>query len=174
MNSTRLLSAIIFAAVAGSAGAAAPESFAGKPPSHLLKQDKAFASTYRAAIKDQDLPNWTKQLAIGFPAETVEVDGKKLVLMSACNPNAGCKEERFYLLYEPGNRAFTGFFFLSPNTDAPGDHRMALSRWIGKVPPKERSDFLLQRALQDALDPEKDASKLPTASAAANSHSHAH
>ncbi|MBI2307492.1 MAG: hypothetical protein HYU78_09325 [Rhodocyclales bacterium] len=170
MKTIRILCATLAVVAATTASAAGIESFVGKSPSRLLKQEQPFAKAYRAAIKDQDLPDWTQRLAVGFPAEKVELGGRTMFLVSACNPTGGCKDERFYLLYEPADKSLTGFFFLAPNTDAPGDHRMALSRWIGKVPPKERSDFLLQRALQDAQDPEKDASRLPMASPATPAH----
>ena len=131
--------------------AAGLESFAGKTPASLLKKEKPFAKAYRATIKDQDLPEWTQRLSVGVPAEIVEIGGSKLLLMSACNPKTSCEDERFYILYEPADQSITGFFFLPPDMSAPGDHRMALSRWLGKTPAKERSDFLLDRALKDAM-----------------------
>ncbi len=163
MQLKSVLAALLFAGAATMAMAGSSERFVGKSPSRLLKQDPQFAKAYRAAIKDQDLPDWTNRLAVGFPTERVEIDGKSMYLTSACSPQGGCRDERFYILYDPDDKAITGFFFLPPNADAPGDYRMALSRWLGPVPPKARSDFLLQRALQDAQDPEKDPSKLPMA-----------
>ncbi len=164
MRLQHLISAVALACTSVAASAGGIESFVGQTPSRLLKQEKPFARAYRAAIKDQDLPAWVNRLAIGFPAERVELGGRTSFLMSACSPQGGCKDERFYILYVPEEQSITGFFFLSPDVDAPGDHRMALSRWIGQLPPpKERSDFLLQRAMQDAQDPEKDAAKLPMA-----------
>lgn len=139
------------AAISLNAHAAGLESFAGKTPASLLKKEKPFAKAYRATIKDQDLPEWTQRLSVGVPAEIVEIGGNKLILMSACNPKTSCEDERFYILYEPADQSITGFFFLPPDMSAPGDHRMALSRWLGKVPAKERSDFLLDRALKDAM-----------------------
>ena len=141
----------LIAALAFNAHAAGLESFAGKTPASLLKKEKPFAKAYRATIKDQDLPEWTQRLSVGVPAEIVEIGGSKLILMSACNPKTGCEDERFYLLYEAADQSITGFFFLPPDMSAPGDHRMALSRWLGKAPAKERSDFLLDRALKDAM-----------------------
>ena len=163
MQLKTVLSAFLLAGAATMALAGGIESFVGKSPSRLLKQEPQFAKAYRAAIKDQELPEWTNRLAVGFPTERVEIEGKTMFLTSACSPQGGCKDERIYLLYVPDEKTITGFFFLSPNADAPGDYRMALSRWLGPVPPKARSDFLLQRALQDAQDPEKDPSKLPMA-----------
>jgi hypothetical protein len=152
MKPQQLIAAMLLAAACTTAGAAGIESFVGKSPSRLLKQEQPFAKAYRAAIKGQDLPDWTNRLAVGFPAEAVELEGRKAVLMSACSPQGGCRDERFYILYVPEAKSITGFFFLSPNVDAPGDHRMALSRWVGGVPPKAYSDFLMQRALADAQD----------------------
>ena len=86
-----------------------------------------------------------------------------MFLTSACSPQGGCSDERIYILYVPDEKSITGFFFLPPNADASGDHRMALSRWIGGVPPKERSDFLLQRALDDTKSPEEKATAKETA-----------
>ena len=80
-----------------------------------------------------------------------------MFLTSACSPQGGCSDERMYILYVPDEKSITGFFFLAPNAEAAGDHRMALSRWIGGVPPKERSDFLLQRAMDDTRSPEEKA-----------------
>ena len=143
--------AAAFAALAFNAQAAGLESFVGKTPASLLKKEKPFAKAYRAAIKDQDLPDWTQKLSTGQPAETVTLDGQTLILMSACNPKTGCEDERFYILYEPADQTVTALFFLPPDMSAPGDHRMAMSRWLGKTPSKERSDFLLQRGLKDAM-----------------------
>lgn len=164
MKTRHILAALLLAA--STAGAAGPEGLVGQTPSKLLKEAPAFAKTYRAAIKGQELPEWTERLSVGFPAEAVDVDGSKLVLTSACNPDTDCQDERFYLLYDPAGRALTGFFFLPPALDTPGDHRMAFSRWIGKLPTKAQSAFLMERAVLDAQDPGKDAGKLPTADAA--------
>lgn len=157
MKLTHLATAILFAATATASYAASPDSYIGKPPSHLMKKQPQFAKAVRDALKDQDLPDWTQRLAVGFPAEAVEIDGKKLILTSACSPQGGCKDERLYLLYVPGEKTVTGFFFLAPNLEAPGDHRIAMSRWLGGVPPKARSDFLMQRALEDTWSPEEKA-----------------
>ncbi len=157
MKTKHLITAILFAASAATAAAAGIESLAGKSPSRLLKQDKPFAKIYRAAINDQDLPEWTQRLAVGFPSEVVEIEGKKLILTSACSPKGGCLDERMYVLYAPDEKAVTAFFFLAPNPGDPSDHRMALSRWLGGVPLKARSDFLLQRALEDTRSPDEQA-----------------
>ena len=149
MQAKHLLSALLFATASTVATAGGIESFVGKSPSRLLKQEPQFAKAYRAAIKDQDLPDWTNRLAVGFPAERVELGGKTTFLTSACNPQGGCGDERIYILYVPDEKSITAFFFLPPNTEASGDHRMALSRWLGGVPPKDRSDYLLQRAMDD-------------------------
>lgn len=163
MKASHILATFALATAAAGVSAAEIDRFVGHAPSNLLKKEAGFAKVYRAAIHDLDLPEWTKKLSIGFPAEVVEIGGRKLLLTSACSPQGGCSDERMYLLYAPEKKELTGFFFLSPNADAPGDHRMAMSRWIGRTPPKEYSDYLLQRALQDALNPEKDVTRLPLA-----------
>lgn len=163
MKYPRLFSALLFSAFAATAAAAGLESFVGQAPSKLLQKEKPFAKAYRATIKGQDLPAWTNRLSVGFPAEAVTIDGKTLLLMSACNPDTGCHDERLYILYEPADQSITGFFFLPPAIDTPGDHRMAFSRWLGKLPSKERNDFLMARALQDANNPDKDPARLPMA-----------
>ncbi len=163
MQAKHILSALLLTGATTMVTAAGIESFVGKPPSRLLKQEPQFAKAYRAAIKDQDLPDWTNRLAVGFPAERVELGGKTMFLTSACSPQGGCSDERIYILYVPDEKSITGFFFLAPNADASGDHRMALSRWIGGVPPKERRDFLLQRALDDTKSPEEKATAKETA-----------
>lgn len=160
MKIRRILAAALLLA-ASTAGAAAPEGLVGQTPSKLLKEAPAFAKTYRAAIDELGLPEWTERLSVGFPAEAVDVDGRKLVLTSACNPDTDCQDERIYLLYDPADRSLIGFFFLPPALDTPGDHRMAFSRWFGKLPTKAQSGFLMERAVLDAQDPGKDAGKLP-------------
>lgn len=157
MKLTHLATAILFAATTTAAMGAGLESYVGKPPSHLMKKQPQFAKAVRDTLKDQDLPDWTQRLAVGFPAELVEIEGKTMVLTSACSPQGGCKDERLYLLYSPGEKTLTGFFFLAPNLEAPGDHRIAMSRWLGGIPPKARSDFLMQRALEDTWSPEEKA-----------------
>jgi len=155
------------AAASASAGDAKGfDAFVGLPPSKLLKQAPAFATAYRAAIKDQDLPAWTERLSVGFPATAVKVDGRDQLLISACNPDSGCRDERFYLLYDPAAGTLTGLFFLPPNLDDPGDHRMAFSRWLGSKPTKENSNFLLNRALEDAEKPDDPANRPTTVQAA--------
>ncbi len=175
MKTRRLITALAFATLAATAAAAGFDGFVGQTPSKLLKQEKAFAQAYHATIKGQDLPEWTKRLSVGFPAEAVDVGGKKLILTSACNPDTSCEDERFYLLYDPADQSITGFFFLPPRLDTPGDHRMAFSRWVGKLPAKERNAFLMERAIRDAQNPEKDPAKLPPADAPVKTHtSHSH
>lgn len=167
MKYRRLLSALLLSFAAATATAAGLESFVGQAPSKLLQKEKPFAKAYRATIKGQDLPAWTNRLSVGFPAEAIELEGRKLILMSACNPDSGCHDERLYLIYEPADQSITGFFFLPPALDTPGDHRMAFSRWLGKLPSKERSEFLMERALRDASNPAKDPAKLPPVTPAA-------
>lgn len=152
MKTTRILCATLLAAAlaTGVAQAAGIDKLVGKTPGRLLKQEPVFAKAYRAALAGEDLPDWTKRLAVGFPTEAIELDGKKLILVSACNPK-GCNDERMYALYEPADRSLTAFFFLPPDMSAPGDNRIAASRWLGKQPTKVHSDFLLERALKDAL-----------------------
>ena len=134
------------------AHAAAIESFVGKPPQRLLKVVE-FASAYRAATRDVDLPAWTKRLAAGQSAQIVEIGGNKRILTSACS-KSGCLDERIYILFDPETKTSTGFFFLPPDADTPGDSRTAFSQWFGQ-PTKEASDFLLERAINDARSQHK-------------------
>ncbi|MDX9707579.1 MAG: Ivy family c-type lysozyme inhibitor [Azospira sp.] len=166
MKIRSLLSTVLFAVSAVAlvpAAAASAEALVGLPPSKLLKSDQTFTSTYRAIIKGQDLPEWTERLSVGFPTEAVEIAGQRLFLTSACNPDTGCDDERFYLLYDPAARSMIGFFFLSPALDTSGDHRMAFSRWLGKLPKQEHSAFLMERAMRDSQNPERDPARLPRA-----------
>jgi hypothetical protein len=131
-----------------SAQAAKPESYAGKQPHALLKSAPDFARAYRAMTREFELPAWTKRLAAGQPAQIVEVGDSKRILTSACG-KAGCLDERIYILFDPETKTATGFFFLPPAADDPGDSRTAFSQWLGK-PGKEDTDFLLERAISDA------------------------
>lgn len=134
-------------AAALSAYAATPESYAGKQPHVLLKSAPDFARAYSAAVRDIELPAWTKRLAAGQSAQVVEIGGSKQILTSACSKK-GCLDERIYILFDPAAKTATGFFFLPPAADEPGDSRTAFSQWLGQ-PPKEASDFLLERAFSD-------------------------
>lgn len=137
---------IIFATLP--AQAAKPESYAGKQPHVLLKSAPDFAKAYRAAIREVELPAWTKRLAAGQSAEIVDIGGSRQILTSACG-KGGCLDERIYILFDAGTKTATGFFFLPPAADNPADSRTAFSQWFGK-PAKEATDFLLERAVNDA------------------------
>jgi hypothetical protein len=139
---------LFIVATSFSAQAATPQSYVGKPPQLLLKSAPEFAKAYRQATHEVDLPVWTKRLAAGQPAEIVEIGGNQQVLSSACG-KGGCLDERIYILFDPATKTATGFFFLPPADDDPGDSRTAFSQWLGK-PGKEASDFLLERAINDA------------------------
>jgi hypothetical protein len=136
-----------------SAQAAKPESYAGKQPHVLLKSAPDFSKAYRIAVQDVELPAWTKRLAAGQPAEIVDIGGSKQILTSACS-KGGCLDERIYVLYDPATKTAAGFFFLPPDANDPGDSRTAFSQWLGK-PAKEASDFLLERAINDARSQNK-------------------
>jgi hypothetical protein len=138
--------AIVFASL--SAQAAKPEIYAGKQPHALLKSAPDFARAYREMTREFELPAWTKRLAAGQSAQIVDVGGSQRILASACG-KAGCLDERIYILFDPQTKTATGFFFLPPAADDPGDSRTAFSQWLGK-PGKEESDFLLERAINDA------------------------
>lgn len=144
------LGIVLSALSALSAQAATPESYAGKQPQQLLKIAD-FSKAYRAATRDVELPAWTKRLAAGQSAQVVEIGkigGGKRILTSACG-KGGCLDERIYILFDPEAKSATGFFFLPPAADEPGDSRTAFSQWFGK-PGKEDADFLLERAITDA------------------------
>jgi hypothetical protein len=144
----RILAALSLTTAALAAHAAPPESYAGKAPQRLLKSAPDFAKAYRTAIQNIELPAWTKRLAAGQPAEVVEIGGSKRVLTSACG-KAGCLDERIYILFDPAEKTATGFFFLPPDANEPGDSRTAFSQWLGQ-PGKDAADFLLERAVNDA------------------------
>lgn len=141
-----LLAAMISAGLAGSVHAGGLESFVGKKPAALLKQEKPFAKAYRIATRDADLPRWTEKPTGGFPTEALELEGKTLLLVSACSPN-GCADERLYALYAPADQSITGLLFLP---DADGESRIVFSRWFGKTPTPVQSQYLLERASNDA------------------------
>lgn len=143
----RILLSLAIVVATLSAQAAAPERYVGKQPQQLLKLPD-FAKAYRAATHDVELPAWTKRLGTGQSAEVVEIGGSKRILASACSKN-GCQDERIYILFDPEDKSATGFFFMPPAADEPGDSRTAFSQWFGK-PAKEASDFLLERAVNDA------------------------
>ncbi|MFZ2853041.1 MAG: Ivy family c-type lysozyme inhibitor [Rhodocyclaceae bacterium] len=141
------LGIVLSALSAPSAQAAPPESYAGKQPQQLLKMAD-FSKAYRAATRDVELPAWTRRLAAGPSAQIVDIGGGKRILTSACG-KGGCLDERIYVLFDPEAKSATGFFFLPPAADDPGDSRTAFSQWFGK-PGKEDADFLLERAVTDA------------------------
>lgn len=145
-----VLSIALSALSALSAHAAPLESYAGKQPQQLLKMAD-FSRAYRAATRDVDLPAWTKRLAAGQSGEIVDIGGSKRILTSACG-KGGCLDERIYVLFDPEAKSASGFFFLPPAADEPGDSRTAFSQWFGK-PGKEDADFLLERAVTDAHRP---------------------
>lgn len=142
----RILVGLCLIAAALSAQSASLDDYVGKPPLRLLKMAD-FANAYRAAIRDVDLPAWTKRLAAGQAAEIVEIGGSKRLLTSACG-KIGCLDERIYILFDAQAKTASGFFFLPPGND-PDDSRAAFSQWLGK-PGKQEADFLLERAINDA------------------------
>lgn len=141
------LGAALLIAAAPGVQAATIERYAGQTPERLLKSAPAFAKAYRKAVRELDLPAWTKRLAAGQPAEIVRLDGKTLLLTSACSKN-GCLDERLYILFDPQESVSRGFFFLPPSPDEPDSPRAAFSLWIGE-PDKKTADFLLERAMND-------------------------
>ena len=135
-------------ALPAAAATPAPERYAGQQPEALLKTAPEFAKAYRSAVRDLELPTWTKRLAAGTPAEVVDIGGKPHILTSACSQQ-GCHDERLYILFDLQAKKASGIFFLPPSRDNIDDMRVALSQWYGK-PSKEASNFLMERAMQDA------------------------
>ncbi len=135
-------------ALPAAAATPAPERYAGQQPEALLKTAPEFARAFRNAVRDLELPQWTKRLAAGTPAEVVDIGGKPHILTSACSQQ-GCHDERLYILFDVQAKKASGIFFLPPSRDNIDDMRVALSQWYGK-PSKEASNFLMERAMQDA------------------------
>ena len=133
--------------------AASLESYVGQQPEALLKSKADFARAYRSAVKGVDLPAWTKRLAAGKASEVVVIDNSRYLLTSACS-SRGCLDEILYVVFDPGSGLVSGFFYLPPAGDTPGDTRTAFSRWYGLPTDagkaKAISNFLIERAATDA------------------------
>ena len=113
-----------------------------------LLQRPDFTKTLDALQGVQALPDWVRQGGTATPAQTVEVDGKSMVLATACKPH-DCPTERVALLYDAQGHAMWGLFTqrpedLSPAVD-PDDSSQDKLTWLGE-PDQDR-----RRLLRDAL-----------------------
>ena len=133
--------------------AASLDAYVGQQPEALLAAQPEFAKAYRSAVKGVDLPAWTKRLAAGKASEVVVIDNSRYLLTSACS-SRGCLDEILYVVFDPGSGLASGFFYLPPAGDTPGDTRTAFSRWYGLPTDagkaKAISNFLIERAATDA------------------------
>ena len=113
-----------------------------------LLQRPDFTKTLDALHDAQALPAWVRKGGTATPARTVQVDGKAMLLATACKPH-DCPTERVALLYDAQDHAMWGLFAqrpenLTPAVD-PDDSSQDKLTWLGQ-PDKPR-----QQLLHDAL-----------------------
>src|SRR6185312_12995859 len=119
------------ACVACSQGSQAPAAPAGNDattavatptaaPIYLydLLQRPDFTKTLEALPDAQALPAWVRQGGTATPARTVQVDGKAMLLATACKPH-DCPTERVALLYDAQDHAMWGLFAQRPENLTP-------------------------------------------------------
>lgn len=138
---------------ASAAAPAAPVAAVAKQasaPIYLfdLLQRPDFAKALDALQGAQALPAWVRKGGTATPVQDVQVDGKPMLLASACKPH-DCPTERVALLYDAQDHAMWGLFAqrpenLSPAVD-PGDSAQDKLTWLG-APDKPRR-ALLRNAL---------------------------
>lgn len=120
------------------------------PPTYLfdLLQRPDFKQTLDALHDTQALPAWVRTGGTATPAQTVQVDGKAMLLATACKPH-DCPSERVALLYDAQDHAMWGLFAQRPENLAPavdpGDSSQDKLTWLGKPDPPR------QQLLHDAL-----------------------
>jgi hypothetical protein len=113
----------------------------------LLKRpgfSKAFASLSGAAA----LPVWAREGGTATPAQTVQAEGRPMLLAAACKPH-DCPSERILVLYDEHSQAMWGVFAhhpegLTPTTNA-DDHANDQLTWLGG--PSDGVKHLLQEKL---------------------------
>lgn len=113
-----------------------------------LLQRPDFAKALQALPGAQALPDWVGKGGTATPVQTVQVDGKPMLLASACKPH-NCPSERVALLYDSQNHAMWGLFAQRPDSvpatvDPADDSRDKLS-WLGA--PDAPRKALLHEAL---------------------------
>ncbi len=132
------------AGTATTAGNAAPTVAA--PPVYLfdLLQRPDFKQTLDALQGVQALPAWVRTGGTATPAQTVQVDGKAMLLATACKPH-DCPTERVAFLYDAQGHAIWGLFAQRPENLAPAvdpdDSSQDQLTWLGK-PDQPRRQLL--------------------------------
>jgi hypothetical protein len=109
-----------------------------------LLQRPDFTKTLDALPDAQVLPAWVRQGGTATPARTVQVDGKAMLLATACKPH-DCPTERVALLYDAQDHAMWGLFAqrpenLTPAVD-PDDSSQDKLTWLGQ-PDQPRRQLL--------------------------------
>jgi hypothetical protein len=90
------------------------------------------------------LPSWVRKGGTATPVQTVQVDGKPMLMATACKPH-DCPTERVALLYDAQDHAMWGLFAqrpedLSPAVD-PDDSSQDQLTWLG-APDQARRELL--------------------------------
>ena len=154
-SSSSASSASVPATPAGAATTAgnATANVAAKPaaaPVYLfdLLQRPDFTQALDALHGAQALPPWVRTGGTATPVQTVQVDGRPMLLATACKPH-DCPTERVALLYDAQGRAMWGLFAqrpenLPPAVD-PADSSQDRLTWLGGPDPRRRE--LLRAAL---------------------------
>lgn len=111
---------------------------------HDLLQRPDFVKALDALHGAQGLPPWVRKGGTATPAQTVQVDGKPMLLATACKPH-DCPTERVALLYDAQDCAMWGLFAqrpedLSPAVD-PDDSSQDQLTWLG-APDQARRELL--------------------------------
>ena len=111
---------------------------------HDLLQHPDFTKTLDALHDAQALPAWVRQGGTATPARTVQVDGKAMLLATACKPH-DCPTERVALLYDAQDHAMWGLFAQRPENLAPAvdpdDSSQDKLTWLGQ-PDQPRRQLL--------------------------------
>jgi len=109
-----------------------------------LLQRPDFTKTLEALRDAQALPAWVRQGGTATPARTVQVDGKAMLLATACKPH-DCPTERVALLYDAQDHAMWGLFAQRPENLAPAvdpdDSSQDKLTWLGQ-PDQPRRQLL--------------------------------
>ncbi|GAB3784744.1 hypothetical protein GCM10028797_14070 [Dyella agri] len=113
-----------------------------------LLQRPDFVQALGALPEAQALPAWVRTGGTATPVQTVQLDGKSMLLATACKPH-DCPTERVALLYDAQGHAMWGLFAqrpenLPPAVD-PADSSQDRLSWLGAPDPDRRK--LLRAAL---------------------------
>ncbi|MEW9623520.1 Ivy family c-type lysozyme inhibitor [Rhodanobacter geophilus] len=134
------------------AGPAAATTVAKPVASPIYLFDLLQRADFRQALDAlpgaQALPAWVRQGGTATPVRIVRLDGKPMLLATACKPH-DCPTERVALLYDAQDHAMWGLFAqrpenLTPAVD-PDDSSQDKLNWLGGP------DQARQRLLHDAL-----------------------